>query len=182
MIRGSELGVSMLKRLFVTFSLFALLSVSASAQLATTTSLVGTVSDSSGKSIPNAKVTAVETGTLTTQTASTNEAGYFSIDFVRVGVYDVTVEQSGFQKVTKTGVPVSVNQTVRTDFKLAIGTILQTVTVQAEVTANKRDDATVSENLGSCPRIGWTLRESAPLQWRLGNYCCSNEFETEPCA
>ncbi len=139
----------MLKRLSVTFSLFALFSAGASAQLATTTSLVGTVSDSSGKSVPNAKVTAVETGTLTTQTTSTNEAGYFSIDFVRVGVYDVTVEQSGFQRVTKTGVPVSINQTVRTDFKLAIGTILQTVTVQAEVTAIKTDDATVSENLGT---------------------------------
>src|SRR5450432_1756477 len=36
------------------------------AQLATTTSLVGTVSDSSGKSIPGAKVTAVETGTADT--------------------------------------------------------------------------------------------------------------------
>jgi len=47
------------------------------AQIATTTSLVGNVTDSSGKSIPNAKVTAVETGTLATSTTSTNEQGFY---------------------------------------------------------------------------------------------------------
>src|SRR5205085_2042428 len=44
------------------------LTASLHAQLATTSSLVGTVSDSSGKSIPKAKVTAVEAGTLDTHT------------------------------------------------------------------------------------------------------------------
>ena len=125
------------------------LHVSAVAQLATTTSLVGTVTDSSGRAIQNAKVTAVETRTAATLNTTTNEQGYYSFEFIPVGEYSVTVEQPGFQKMTKTGIQVSTNQTVRSDFKLEVGQLTQSVTVQAEVTAIKTDDASVSEILST---------------------------------
>src|SRR5262249_8708313 len=128
---------------------FTLVAGVASAQLATTTSLVGTVSDSTGKVIPQAHVTAIETGTGTTYNATTNESGYYSIDFVRIGTYSITAEQPGFQKVTKTGVQVDLNQAVRTNFTLAVGAIAQSVTVEASAPAIKTDDATVSEILGT---------------------------------
>ncbi len=137
----------MCKRLFATVYLFTLLAVTASAQLATTTSLVGTVTDSTGKVIPDAKVTAVETGTSTVYATATNAQGYYSIEFVRVGTYNITVEQPGFQKVTETGIQVDINQTVRTDVTLKVGAVSQSVTVEATATAIKTDDATVSEIL-----------------------------------
>lgn len=127
------------------YCLSTLFAFSASAQLATTTSLVGNVIDASGKSVQGAKVTAIETGTGDTYTVTTNEQGYYSREFVRVGKYDITVEQPGFQKVTKTGIIVNINQNVRTDFSLSVGAVTQSVTVEAEVTAIKTDDATVSE-------------------------------------
>ncbi len=139
----------MSKRILGHVSLFVLLVVTAHAQLATTTSLVGTVSDSSGKVIAGAKVTAVEARTGDTYNTTTNEQGYYSIDFVRVGVYNVTVEQPGFQKVTSKNIPVDINQTVRTDVTLPVGAVSQSVTVEATVTAIKTDDATVSEILGT---------------------------------
>jgi hypothetical protein len=135
----------MMKRLLA----IPLLTASLYAQLATTTSLVGTVSDTSGKSIPNAKVTAVETGTQDTHTTVTAEQGYYAIEFVRVGTYNITVECPGFQKVTKTGVLVQINQTVRTDVTLPVGAISQSVTVEAATTAIKTDDAAVSENIST---------------------------------
>src|ERR1700687_4006043 len=116
-----HLGVSTMTRLLPAISLFVVLSFNAAAQLATTTSLVGTISDSSGKVIPNVRVTAVETGTLDKYTAVTNGQGYYSIEFIRVGVYNITAEIAGFQKLTKTGVPVEINQVVRTDITLAVG-------------------------------------------------------------
>ena len=143
-------GATTLKRLFGALTLFTCLAViPASAQLATTTSLVGTVTDASGKAIQNAKVTIVETGTLTTYSTLTNDQGYYATEFARVGVYSVTVEQPGFQKLTKTGIEVNINQIVRTDFKLSVGAVSSSVTVAAEVAAIKTDDATVSENLGT---------------------------------
>ena len=133
----------------VTLCLAAFFAIAAHAQLATTTSLVGTVTDSSGKLIPNAKVTATETRTLDKYNTTTNEQGNYTFEFVRVGVYSVTVEQAGFQKVTKTGITVDVDQTVRTDFSLRVGAVTESVTVEAIVSAIKTDDATISEILST---------------------------------
>jgi Carboxypeptidase regulatory-like domain len=134
------------------------------AQLATTTSLVGTVSDTSGKSIPNAKVTAVEAGTQDTHTTLTTEQGYYAIEFVRVGTYNITVECPGFQKVTKTGIPVDINQTVRTDVTLAVGAISQSVTVEAATAAIKTDDAAVSEIISTRNVAELPLSGRDPMQ------------------
>src|SRR5437870_148103 len=139
----------MTSRLFAAVSLFTVFVATANAQLATTTSLVGNVFDPTGKAVQNAKVTAVETGTADTRTTTTNEQGYYSFEFARVGVYSVTVEQAGFQKVTKTGIQVSINQSVRTDFTLAIGAVTQNVTVEAVAMAIKTDDSSVSESIGT---------------------------------
>jgi hypothetical protein len=139
----------MLRRCFPIAAVLVLLAMPAGAQLATTTSLVGNVSDPSGTAIPNAKVTAVEEGTLSTLTTTTNDQGYYSFEFVPVGTYNITVEQSGFQKLTKTGIQVSINRTVRTDFRLEVGAMTQSVTVAAEATAIKTDDAAVSEVLST---------------------------------
>ena len=139
----------MSKHLYATFCLFTVFAVTASAQLATTTALVGTITDSTGQVVQGAKVTAVETSTLDTYTATTNDRGYYSLEFVRVGTYNITVEQPGFQKVTKTGVQVDINSTIRTDFTLTVGALSQSVTVEATATAIKTDDATISEVLGT---------------------------------
>src|SRR3954447_16029491 len=87
------------------FVLTALLALAASsyAQIATITALVGTVSDSSGRAIAGAKVTAVESGTLDKYTAVTNTDGNYRVEFVKVGTYDVTVEYPGFKAMKHTG-------------------------------------------------------------------------------
>jgi hypothetical protein len=125
--------------------LFAALAFHGEAQIATTTSLVGTVTDASGKTVPNAKVTATNTGTHDVYTATTGESGYYNIQFVAVGDYAITVELAGFQVSRVTGVHVDINQVVRTDVTLQVGNVVEAVTVQATAAAIKTDDATVSE-------------------------------------
>ena len=139
----------MKQRVFATLSVFMLFSGVTRGQLATTTSLVGTITDTTGKTVPNTMVTAVETGTGDTHTTVTNDQGYYTFEFVRVGTYAISAQRTGFQKVTKTGIQVDINQVVRTDFTLTVGAVTQTVTVQAEAPAIKTDDATVSEVLGT---------------------------------
>src|SRR5213593_4558211 len=109
-----------MNRLFFVAALSFLLGSSAKAQIATTTALVGTVTDASGKVVPGATVTAVNTGTRDTYTTTTNEQGYYNIQFVRVGTYDLTVTQPGFQtyKYKATGIQVETNQIVRNDVVL----------------------------------------------------------------
>ena len=119
------------------------------AQLATTTSLVGTVTDASGNLIPDAKVTATETRTLDKYETATNSQGNYTVEFVRVGLYNISFQATGFQTVTKAGIVVDINQVVRADVTLPVGTVSQSVTVEATVGAIKTDDATISEVLGT---------------------------------
>ena len=119
--------------------------VIARAQIATTTSLVGTITDASGKTVPGAKVTATNTGTHDVYTATTSEPGYYNIQFIAVGDYEIRVEQPGFQVSRITGVHVDINQVVRNDVTLQVGNVVESVTVQATAAAIKTDDATVSE-------------------------------------
>jgi hypothetical protein len=125
------------------------LSSVARAQIATTTSLVGTVTDSSGKTVIGAKVVAVNTGTLDTYSTQTNEQGYYRIEFIRIGSYKLNVEQPGFQKIEKTNISVAINQVVRNDFTLAVGAVSQSVTIEASASAIRTDDASVSELLST---------------------------------
>ncbi len=138
-----------MKKLFTGVYLAALFATAAHAQLATTTSLVGTITDSSAKVIAGARVTATETRTLDKYNTTTNGQGNYTFEFVRVGIYSITVEHAGFQKVTKTGVIVDIDQTVRTDIMLPVGAITQSVTVEATISAIKTDDASVSEILST---------------------------------
>ena len=137
----------MTNRLSIAGCIFLFLAVSAFGQLATTTALVGTITDSSGQAVPTVKITATNTGTGESYTTTTNDQGYYNIQFVRAGTYNLTLERSGFEKVQKTGIGVAENQIVRNDASLTVGSLTQTVTIQAEASVIKTDDASVSENI-----------------------------------
>src|ERR1700743_3906478 len=84
------------------------------AQVANNTAVVVTVLDSSGSAVVGAKVTAVEESTGVAYPGMTNGQGYYSIKFIPPGTYDITVDQASFNKVTKTGTIVPIDQAVRT--------------------------------------------------------------------
>ena len=121
------------------------LAASVPAQVANNTAVVGTVLDSSGSVVAGAKVTAVEESTGVAFPGTTNEQGYYSIKFIPPGTYDITVEQTGFSKLTKTGTIVPIDQAVRTDFTLKVGSETQSVSVSASTPPIPTDDATLGE-------------------------------------
>src|SRR6476659_1264158 len=130
-------------------ALWALLALScatpAAAQLASQTALVGTVTDSGNLVVPGAQVTAVNTGTKDTYETTTNADGYYNIQFVRAGTYDITVSLSGFQTFKATGVEVANNQLVRTNAVLRVGGLTESVNVEAKAQLLTTDSAVVSE-------------------------------------
>lgn len=130
-----------------TFAILAWLCLALCAwgQIATTTSLVGSVSDSSGSAISGAKVIAVNRDTRDTYNTTTNTEGNYRFEFVRVGTYNLTIEMAGFQKWTKTDVVVDINRVVRNDATLTVGSLSESVTVEASALVIKTDDASVSE-------------------------------------
>jgi hypothetical protein len=130
--------------------LMCLLGVSgAFAQIANNTALVGTVVDASGSSVAGAQVTATEEATQVKYTATTNSQGYYSITFIKSGVYDLSVEKGGFSKERTVGIPVSVDVAVRTDFNLKIGSTTETVTITASTAPLSTDDANLGETFST---------------------------------
>src|ERR1043166_8007989 len=91
-----------------------------------------------------AKITATETSTQDRYSAITNQDGNYRIDFVRVGVYNISAEFSGFKTMRHTGSEVNINQIVRNDFVLAPGAVTESITVEASAPVIQTDDATIS--------------------------------------
>jgi len=154
--------------LSLVFSL--LLASNAWAQLASQTALVGTVTDSGGLVVPGAQVVAVNTGTKDTYEATTNSEGYYHIQFVRPGRYEITVTIPSFQTFKATGVEVATNQVVRTNATLQVGGVTESVNVEAAAQVLDTDRATVSETIGEraiveLPLSGrnvWSLASTTP--------------------
>src|SRR5262245_16029767 len=71
----------------------------------------GQVVDSSKGALRSATVTLTNTATNETATAVTNGEGNYSVPFLRPGSYTMTVELSGFQKYTRSGMVLQVNET-----------------------------------------------------------------------
>jgi hypothetical protein len=117
----------------VLFALFVLtIPFSLSAQTVTG-SVGGTVTDSTGAVVPNAQVTAHNTATGVDTQATTNGAGIYSIRFLPIGVYEVTVQAAGFATAKLPSFALEVDQTVKFDAHLKTGGATTTVDVQGDV-------------------------------------------------
>jgi hypothetical protein len=99
---------------------------------AVTGTLVGTVTDVSGASVPSAKVTVTEASTGVSRSTVSNESGNYSFPDLPPGTYTVTVEQTGFKKISRADIPVLVNSSIRADLTLTPGAVTETVDVTAE--------------------------------------------------
>src|ERR1700753_4343464 len=88
---------------------------------ATTATLVGTVTDTSGAALNNAAVTITNQNTGQTYTHQTNESGNYEFTLLPPGVYSVEVTDQGFANSVTRGVPATVNTTNRTDVELKPG-------------------------------------------------------------
>ena len=97
--------------------------VSVFAQLATNTSIVGRVADSTGASIAEAQITARNQDTGEVLTATTNELGNYEFQFLKAGTYSVTVQKTGFSTMSQKDLALSANQTVRADFTVQVGSV-----------------------------------------------------------
>src|SRR5215471_16536953 len=103
--------------------------ISASAQTYTAT-VTGTVSDSQGASLAGVKVIATNQGTKLEYTAQTSDSGVYTIPFLPIGVYVLTVESTGFKKLVSNEITLEVNQTARIDLQLQVGGVNEVVNVQ----------------------------------------------------
>jgi len=108
-------------------------------------SLLGTITDPSGKAIPGAHVAATETATAVKQATVTDGQGFYAFQGLPVGRYDVAVDAPGFKPLRRTGVAIDINSKVVVDASLAIGDRTDTVTVSESAAHVETADTQLGE-------------------------------------
>ncbi len=133
-----------LMNLLVGLPLFFLMIVPLSAQNERG-SILGHVQDNSGGVLVGARVTAQNVNTGIKASFTTTSSGDYVFVNLIPGTYDVTVEQKGFQRSLAQGLILQVDQTLRQDFSMQLGTVQQEVTVAANAQMLQSDNATIGQ-------------------------------------
>ena len=97
-----------------------------------TGAITGEVTDPSGAVVVGASVTAENTATAVKTPTKTNSVGVYTIRFLPIGSYTLTIESSGFGTQKLGPFTLEINQTAKINVNLAIGDS-RTVTVEAEL-------------------------------------------------
>jgi len=117
------------------------------AQSTVTGGISGTVTDPQGATVPNASVTATNTGTNQSTTVSTNDDGGYKFPNLQPGTYHVeTAAISGFSAAKAENVVVEVGRSTPIDFKLNVGSQVATVEVTSEAPVINTNDNANAQN------------------------------------
>ncbi len=134
------------RRMILLIALFILIwpCTSAYAQFETAT-VVGTVRDSSGAIVPDAKVTLTNVQTGVSAERQTDANGNFEFFTVRIGTYVVTAEKPGFAIALVENVQVTVGARQRVDLTMAVGQLTEKVEVSASAVLLQTDTSERSQ-------------------------------------
>ena len=120
------------------------------AQGTASASMNGTITDTSGATVPGATIKLTDTRTNTSYTAQTaSDGGYRFVDLPPGPGYSLTITKEGFQTLVLNNIYLPTATATTRDAKLELGTVSQTVEVTAEggsVSLNTTD-ATIGNNL-----------------------------------
>ena len=124
------------------------LAVSAHAQGGgATTSLSGTVTDTSGAVIPGASVAVKNTATSTPFETVTNEGGYFTVPALDPGTYSVTVTLMGFKTAVLNDVRLNASTPATVKVALEVGGLTDTVVVEGGAEIIQTTSAAVTSTI-----------------------------------
>ena len=111
---------------------------------------LGTVKDPSGAVVADCVVTVKNLQTSSTRKVTTDANGTYTVVNLEPGMYEITMEAPGFQKISNTNLQLLSRQTVRVDGAMALASQAQTVevNVQAEAPINTEVSNIAESKLG----------------------------------
>lgn len=110
-----------------------------------TATIVGIVTDPSGAAIPGAQVRVANTQKGFVRDLTTDSAGAYTAAKIPIGSYTVAAQAQGFEKMSNSGIELTVGQTLRVDIQMRIGAGSQEVTVAANVAGVETETGTISD-------------------------------------
>ncbi len=122
--------------------------------------IIGVVTDPSGSVIPHAKVTVTNSETNVSNETTAGDDGTYQVLLLPVGTYRVSAEAQGFRKSVTNPQPLEINQSLRINLKLEIGSTAETVQVEAIASGVETTNATIANTVTASEII------NAPLNGR----------------
>jgi hypothetical protein len=110
----------------------------------TNASITGRVTDPSKALIAGAKAAAVSSGTSFRYEAATNGSGEYYLTNLPPGTYRIEIEKTGFKKLIKPDVTLHVQDAIELNFELTLGSMSETITVEAGAPLVNTESGTVS--------------------------------------
>src|SRR5262249_27169653 len=105
----------------------------------------GTVRDASGATVPKAAVTITETQTNIRYEVLSDSQGNYVSPALKIGIYVVSVGATGFKTHTRSGIVLQVQDRLRVDAPLEVGTRTETVMVTGEVPPVQTDTSSLGQ-------------------------------------
>ncbi|MBZ5583092.1 MAG: carboxypeptidase regulatory-like domain-containing protein, partial [Acidobacteriia bacterium] len=109
--------------------------------------ITGAITDPTNSSVPGAKLVLRNTETGAVAETETTQTGNYTLASLPVGVYDLTVQATGFKTAVQKQLIVQLAQTLRLDINLEIGATTESITVSASAEMLKTENAEQSMNV-----------------------------------
>jgi Carboxypeptidase regulatory-like domain len=111
--------------------------------------LTGTVTNASGSAVPQANVTVKNNDTGMSQSVITNQSGGFTITNLAPGTYTVSVEVTGYRRLSQENVQIVAGQPVRLTLGMQAGSTSDTVEVAGDAPMIQDQNAEISRAYNS---------------------------------
>jgi hypothetical protein len=112
------------------------------------TLVTGIIQDASGASAPACLVSVVNEDTGFRRVTQSQSDGGYVVSSLQPGVYKITVRKEGFRTAIRFGVRLNPSQSSRVDFRLVVGSVQETVTVEGATPLLNTEDASVGTLVG----------------------------------
>jgi hypothetical protein len=113
------------------------------------TGILGRVTDPSGAVIAGSTITVTQTATGVTHTATTDTSGHYEVRYLVPGEYTVEAKAQGFRTERQSGIVIQIGQQAPIDFSLQVGSVVETVDVNAAAPLAQTENATLGEVVGT---------------------------------
>ncbi len=132
-----------------------------------TGTIFGTVRDAAGSVVPNVRVRVTNTATTVTKETTTDKDGSYRVLDLPIGKYSVTAEATGFALTHSEEKALQINQNLRFDLRLEVGTEKTVVDVSGEVSGVETVNSTLGQSVTSRPLVDLPLHGRDVLQLAL---------------
>lgn len=164
-----------MKNLTFTFQLLSLIAAGIGVLHAQNQGINGQVTDAAKASISGARLKLIQTDTGDQREALSNANGYYTFPLLSPGKYELKVEKEGFESQARTGITVETGSVSSVNLELAVGSVTQSVTVEADVPLLQTNSGAVSHVVENKTIVNMPLidRRSSQLT-RLNGFVVQN--------